>query len=115
MASEPLLDLVLHVRGVVVENDVDRFVFRHLALDPAEEANELLVAVALHVLSDHLGVAPNLLDSDFLADAPNRKWAGDISYIWTAEGWLYLAVVIDLFSRRVVGWAVSDRMTRRAA
>ncbi len=58
----------------------------------------------------HLGVAPNLLDGDFLADAPNRKWAGDISYIWTAEGWLYLAVVIDLFSRRVVGWAVSDRM-----
>jgi len=52
----------------------------------------------------HLGVAPNLLDGDFLADTPNRKWAGDISYIWTAEGWLYLAVVIDLFSRRVVGW-----------
>lgn len=63
----------------------------------------------------HLGVAPNLLDGDFLADAPNRKWAGDISYIWTAEGWLYLAVVIDLFSRRVVGWAVSDRMKKDLA
>ncbi|MCF1485252.1 IS3 family transposase [Agrobacterium vitis] len=63
----------------------------------------------------HLGVAPNLLDGDFLAAAPNQKWAGDISYIWTTEGWLYLAVVIDLFSRRVVGWAVSDRMKKDLA
>lgn len=63
----------------------------------------------------HLGIAPNLLDGDFLAAAPNLKWAGDISYVWTAEGWLYLAVVIDLFSRRVVGWAVSDRMKKDLA
>ncbi|NVN38520.1 IS3 family transposase [Komagataeibacter swingsii] len=60
-------------------------------------------------------IAANLLDGDFLADGPNRKWAGDISYIWTAEGWLYLAVVIDLFSRRVIGWAVSDRMKKDLA
>ena len=45
-----------------------------------------------------------MLDGDFLADAPNRKWAGDITYIWTAEGWLYLAVILDLHSRRIVGW-----------
>jgi len=62
-----------------------------------------------------LGVAANVLDGNFLAEAPNRKWAGDITYIWTAEGWLYLAVVIDLFSRRVVGWAVSDRMKKDLA
>ena len=62
-----------------------------------------------------LDVAANLLDGDFLAEAPNQKWAGDITYIWTAEGWLYLAVVIDLFSRRVVGWAVSDRMKKDLA
>jgi putative transposase len=62
-----------------------------------------------------LGVAANLLDGDFLASLPNQKWAGDISYIWTTEGWLYLAVVIDLFSRRVVGWAVSDRMKKDLA
>ena len=42
----------------------------------------------------------------------NQKWAGDISYLWTAEGWLYLAVIIDLYSRRVIGWAVSDRLKR---
>jgi len=49
------------------------------------------------------GIVANLLDGDFLADGPNRKWAGDISYIWTAEGWLDLAIVINLFGRRVTG------------
>ena len=60
-------------------------------------------------------VAPNLIDQDFTATAPNEKWGVDISYVWTREGWLYLAVVIDLFSRRVVGWAVVDRLHRRLA
>lgn len=58
------------------------------------------------------GIVANFLDGDFLAEGPNRKWAGDISYIWTAEGWLYLAVVIDLFSRRVIGCAASGRMKK---
>ena len=62
-----------------------------------------------------LGVAANWLDGDFVAAVPNQKWAGDITCIWTSEGWLYQAVILDLHSRRVVGWAVSDRMTRRAA
>jgi putative transposase len=57
-----------------------------------------------------LPVAPNLLEQDFSAARPNQKWAADISYVWTSEGWLYLAVVLDLFARRVVGWAVSDRL-----
>jgi len=47
-------------------------------------------------------IAPNLLDQDVSADGPNQKWAGDISYIWTNEGWLYLAVILDLYSRRVI-------------
>lgn len=62
-----------------------------------------------------LGVAANWLDGDFVADTPNRKWAGDITYVWTQEGWLYLAVILDLHSRRVVGWAVSDRMKKDLA
>ena len=62
-----------------------------------------------------LGVAANWLDGDFAAHAPNRKWAGDITYVWTSEGWLYLAVILDLHSRRVVGWAVSDRMKKDLA
>lgn len=66
--------------------------------------------------SNHsFNIAPNLLDRDFTAYAPNQKWAGDISYIWTGEGWLYLAVVIDLYSRRVIGWAVSDRLKQDLA
>jgi putative transposase len=59
----------------------------------------------------NLPVAPNLLQQDFSASAPNQKWVGDITYLWTEEGWLYLAVVIDLYSRLVVGWAMSERMT----
>lgn len=66
--------------------------------------------------SDHtFNIAPNLLDRDFSAAGPNQKWAGDISYIWTREGWLYLAVILDLHSRRVIGWAVSNRMKRDLA
>ena len=60
-------------------------------------------------------IAPNLLDQDFAAAGPNQKWGADISYIWTREGWLYLAVVIDLFARRVVGWATSDRLQKELA
>jgi putative transposase len=56
-------------------------------------------------------IAGNVLDRQFTADAPNRKWVADFTYIWTAEGWLYVAAVIDLFSRRVVGWSMSDTMT----
>jgi putative transposase len=57
-------------------------------------------------------VAPNLLDQDFTATGPDKKWGADISYVWTREGWLYLAVVIDLFARRVVGWATGARLHR---
>jgi putative transposase len=56
-------------------------------------------------------VAPNMLNRTFEAPAPNRKWIADFTYIWTAEGWLYVAAVIDLFSRRVVGWSMSASMT----
>ncbi|MEQ1714880.1 MAG: IS3 family transposase [Hyphomicrobium sp.] len=56
-------------------------------------------------------VAPNTLDRRFEATAPNRKWVADFTYIWTAEGWLYVAAVIDLYSRRVVGWSMSAEMT----
>ncbi len=60
-------------------------------------------------------VAPNLLDQDFSAERPDEKWGADISYVWTREGWLYLAVVMDLYARRVVGWAVSDRLHKELA
>lgn len=66
--------------------------------------------------TDHtFNIAPNLLDRDFKADQPNQKWAGDISYIWTRGGWLYLAVILDLHFRRIIGWTVSNRMKRDLA
>jgi putative transposase len=56
-------------------------------------------------------IAENVLDRQFSAEAPNQKWVADFTYIWTDEGWLYVAAVIDLFSRRVVGWSMSATMT----
>ncbi len=58
-------------------------------------------------------VAHNLLDREFTAQAPNQKWVADFTYVWTAEGWLYVAVGLDLFSRRVVGWSMSAQMSAR--
>jgi putative transposase len=55
-------------------------------------------------------VAANVLNRQFVATAPNQKWIADFTYLWTAEGWLYVAAVIDLFSRRVVGWSMSATM-----
>src|SRR5947209_12496761 len=64
--------------------------------------------------SNHsLPVAENLLDRQFEAQGPNERWVADITYIWTREGWLYLAVVEDLYSRMVVGWSMADTMTSR--
>jgi putative transposase len=59
----------------------------------------------------HKAVAPNRLEQDFTTTAANEKWVGDITYLWTEEGWLYLATVIDLYSRKVIGWSMSERMT----
>jgi putative transposase len=65
-----------------------------------------------HTTQRQAGVvpAPNRLNQEFSASAPNRKWVSDFTYIETVEGWLYLAVVLDLFSRRVIGWAMSSKM-----
>jgi putative transposase len=56
--------------------------------------------------------ASNLLAQDFTAAAMNRRWASDITFIWTGQGWLYLAVVMDLYSRRIVGWSMNRRISR---
>jgi putative transposase len=60
-------------------------------------------------------VAPNLLEQNFTSHAPNQAWVGDITYVWTLEGWAYLAVLIDLCSRRVVGWALRKTLSRELA
>jgi transposase InsO family protein len=60
--------------------------------------------------SHHLPVHENRLNRSFAAASPNTSWAADITYIWTHEGWLYLAVILDLFSRKIIGWSMKDRM-----
>lgn len=61
----------------------------------------------------NLPVSPNLLNRNFTAALPNQKWVGDITYIWTDEGWMYLATVIDLYSRAVIGWSIQSSMSRQ--
>lgn len=56
-------------------------------------------------------VADNVLDRQFRTDGQNQKWVADFTYIWTAEGWLYVAAVLDLYSRRIVGWSMQESMT----
>lgn len=66
--------------------------------------------------SNHkFNIAPNLLNRDFVTEYPNQKWEGDTSYVWNREGWLYFAVILDLHSRLVLGWAMSNRMKRDLA
>jgi transposase InsO family protein len=66
--------------------------------------------------SNHrLPIAPNLLKRNFTATAPNQAWVTDITFLWTQQGWLYLAAILDLFSRRVVGWATSPNVDRHLA
>jgi transposase InsO family protein len=66
--------------------------------------------------SDHeLPVVPNLVNRDFTVDAPNKVWVSDITYIWTMEGWLYLCIILELFSRMAVGWAMDSRITKELA
>ena len=60
-------------------------------------------------------IAPNVVGRDFTANAPDQVWVTDITFLWTAQGWLYLAVILDLFSRRVVGWATSQNVDRHLA
>jgi transposase InsO family protein len=62
-----------------------------------------------------LPVAPNLLEQNFTTSAPNQAWVGDITYIWTAESWSYFAVLLDLYSRRVAGWAIRKSLSRELA
>jgi putative transposase len=56
-------------------------------------------------------IAPNLVRREFTVEKPNRTWVSDVTYLWTNEGWLYLAVTLDLFSRKVVGWSMSEKLT----
>ena len=57
-------------------------------------------------------IAPNMLNRNFDVTTPNTVWTADISYVWTSEGWLYLAIIMDLFYRQIVGWAMDKRIKK---
>lgn len=110
--GSPRVHAELHERGVRCgENRVAR-----LMRENGIRAKQKRSSDEATTDSDHsLPVAPNLLDRQFEADGPNRKWTGDITYVDTREGWLYLAVVLDLFSRRVVGYAMKATLASELA
>lgn len=98
----------LHEQGEICgKNRVFRRM-RHLGLRAKGKKKFRVTTDSKHNLS----VAANLLNCDFNTTAANQKWVSDITYIWTDEGWLYLATVIDLYSRAVIGWSIQPTMTR---
>jgi transposase InsO family protein len=104
--GSPRIHRELKGRGISCgENRVARLMRRHgIRAKQAKRYKRTTKANAAHA------AAPNRLQGDFGATQPNEKWLADISYIPTAEGWLYLATIMDLFSRRIVGWAMAPRM-----
>lgn len=100
---------ILRRCGIRCSNDRIRRLMKQVGLVPVHTKKFKATTNSKHSLP----VAPNLLRQDFSADLPRQKLVGDITYIWTDEGWLYLATVVDLFSRRVIGWALGERMTKK--
>ena len=76
--------------------------------DPGQDREEM---ARHHPVRYRFPVAANTLNRQFTVTQPNRVWAGDLTYVWTTEGWLYLAVILDLYSRLVIGWAMGARLT----
>ncbi len=99
----------LKKQGVNSSNDRVRRLMKEQNLIPVQTRKFKATTNSKHSLP----VAPNLLKKDFRADTPCQKWVGDISYIYTEEGWLYLATVLDLYSRKIVGWSLGARMTKQ--
>lgn len=98
----------LHDQGEICgKNRVSRRM-RHLGLRAKGKKKFKVTTDSKH----NMPVAANLLNRDFSATAANQKWVSDITYVWTDEGWLYLATVIDLYSRAVIGWSIQPTMTR---
>ena len=107
--GSPRMTLALNARGIrCSENRVAR-IMREYGIRAKRSRRFKATTDSGH----DLPVAPNLLERDFEPEGPNQVWAADITYIPTDEGWLYLAVVLDLWSRKIVGWSLRSRMTQR--
>lgn len=101
--GSPRIHAELRAQGIVCGKHRVERLMRQAGLRAIQKRRRVCTTDSQH--SDP--VAPNLLQRDFTAPAPNRKWLTDITAIWTAEGWLYLAVVLDVYSRPIVGWAMA--------
>lgn len=106
-AGSPRVYRRLHAEGIEIGEDFVAKRMQTMGLRAKAKRRFKATTNSNHALP----VAPNLLNRDFTASAPNQKWVGDITYLATPEGWLYLAVFIDLYARKVVGWSMGERMT----
>ena len=107
----PRVHAELVARGRKVSRNRVARIMRELGLRARRKRRFVPTTDSKHAMP----VAPNVLDRHFETDAPNQVWVSDITYVWTWEGWLYLAAVLDLFSRRVIGWAMSTSLSRELA
>ena len=104
--TRPIQDKLLELYGLIVSRKRISNIMKDLNLKVKTKRRYKNTTDSNH----NLPIAPNILNRDFYASAPDEKWVGDITYISTGEGWLYLATVIDLYSRKVVGWSMADNM-----
>jgi len=104
--TRPIRDKLIELYGLVVSRKRISNIMKDLNLKVKMKRRFKNTTNSNH----NLPIAPNILNRDFYASNANEKWVGDITYIQTGEGWLYLATVIDLYSRKVVGWSMDDTM-----
>lgn len=105
----PRITSELHEKGEKCSKNRVKRRMKHLKIKAKAKKKFKVTTDSKH----NLPVAPNLLSRDFSTSAPNQKWVSDLSYVWTDEGWMYLAVVIDLYSRAVIGWSMQSTMTKQ--
>ena len=105
--GSPRMVLELRARGFAASKERVERLMRENGIRARHKRRFIVTTDSKH----NLPIAPNLLDRNFAPAAPNQVWTSDITYLWTDEGWLYLAIVLDLFNREVVGWSLKPRMT----
>jgi putative transposase len=98
----------LRLRGIHCGRDKARTLMKLSAVTARQSIKFKVTTDSKH----NFPIAPNLLDRNFEASKPNKAWVSDITYLWTTEGWLYLAVIIDLYSRLVIGWSLNNRIDK---
>ena len=105
----PRITEELHAQGETCSKNRVAKRMKHLGLHAKGKRKFKVTTDSNHKLP----VAENILNRDFTAKTPNQKWVSDISYVWTNDGWMYLAVIIDLYSRSVIGWSMEATMSRQ--